>query len=110
MSEIHEATKPLLYVIQDENDLSSMIREHFSELFEVRTFASLGEALAQSVESPPDLILTDVRPPSGDAWKFSAKVKELRKDTAVYEISDQLDIPSMFSVILERAQIKSKTA
>jgi PleD family two-component response regulator len=70
-------TKHTLLIVEDDNDTSEMLRVYFeSQGYRVTTAASGLEALEQSRQHPPDLILLDVRLPDIDGFEVGKRLQD----------------------------------
>jgi len=68
--------KALIYVFDDDEAIRSLIRIHLQHAgYEVRVFEDAVEGGKAMLESPPDLLISDVNMPYMDGLEFLAAMK-----------------------------------
>jgi YesN/AraC family two-component response regulator len=79
---------PQLCVVDDEQDITRMCADYFSDICSVRTFQTAQDALdAFDADYQPDLILSDIKMPKMSGLEFVKKVKEREKAPPVVIMS-----------------------
>ncbi|TVR15087.1 MAG: hybrid sensor histidine kinase/response regulator [Balneolaceae bacterium] len=75
MLEDEDDDRKTLLVVDDNMDIRSYLRDHFSEDYRVIEAASGNRALEKIQKSPPDIIISDIMMPDGDGFSL---LKDLR--------------------------------
>jgi len=88
--ELKELAKPLIYIVDDEDDFLYIIRERLlggsdNNQFDLTTFDSAFDALMAIGKTPPDVLLTDIRMPGMSGYELCRRLRE-SEDTAGMKI------------------------
>ena len=74
------AMKPLIYVVEDEEDIAHLIRYNLAlEGFEIRVFSSGEDGLRAVEQTPPDLIVLDLMLPGKNGFELCRTLKENKR-------------------------------
>lgn len=72
----HPPTRPLLFVLEDELDISRLIRLHLEDAgYTVREFSTATNVLPDAVLSDPSLFLLDIMVPGGDGFDLCRRIR-----------------------------------
>ncbi len=80
---------PLIWIIEDEEDLATTYAEYLSPQYQTKVFLTAKEALAQfeSGEDRPAIIITDVKLPFMDGISFLGEIKKKYRPVPAIMIS-----------------------
>lgn len=67
--------KPLILLVEDNQDLVAMIRKELQPYYSVLTAENGSIGLKMAIQSIPDAIISDVMMPEMDGYEFTAKIK-----------------------------------
>ena len=68
--------KPTVFVVEDEADISRLIRHHLESAgYQVRTFAASTGVVADAEKNPPSLFLLDIMVPGGDGFELCRRIR-----------------------------------
>ncbi|NDV80624.1 two-component regulator propeller domain-containing protein [Bacteroides sp. 51] len=68
--------KPILLVVEDNQDICNYIVESFSDDFDVKTAANGGQGMEQALNCIPDIIVSDIMMPVMSGTEMCRKLKE----------------------------------
>jgi two-component system phosphate regulon response regulator PhoB len=69
--------KEMVFVVEDEADISSLVRHHLESAgFSVRIFPSATNVLSETEKSRPSLMLLDIMIPGGDGLDLCRRVRQ----------------------------------
>ena len=90
----------LIYIVDDEGDILEILESYMSELnFEVKTFLSAQSALDAIVETPPDIVLSDIAMPIKDGIALVKEVREINPTVTFIMISGNITKERMLELI-----------
>src|ERR1039458_3470475 len=97
--------KPLLLIVDDENDARMALKRTLKEDFEILEASSAEEALKKIAERPEvAIVLSDERLPGETGTELLGKIKALYPKTIRALISGQIDLDRMM-VAVNNAEI-----
>lgn len=71
------AVKPTIFVVEDEADISRLIRHHLESAgYAARTFSASTGVLAEAEKNPPALFLLDIMVPGGDGFELCRRIRQ----------------------------------
>ena len=71
------AVKPTIFVVEDEADISRLIRHHLESAgYAARTFTAATGVLAEAEKNPPALFLLDIMVPGGDGFELCRRIRQ----------------------------------
>src|SRR5882724_10599938 len=77
------AKKRLLFVVEDDVDISRLIRHHLESAgFATRVFGSMSGVVSEALKDRPSLFLLDIMIPGGDGLELCRKIREMPALTA----------------------------
>lgn len=95
-----KSKQKLIYIIDDEEDnleiISGMIK---NQNYRYECFLSAQEALTRSEESPPDLVLTDMRMPGLSGIDVLKSFKQIDSEISIIFISGHLDKTTLMEAL-----------
>jgi DNA-binding response OmpR family regulator len=69
--------KPTIYVVEDEADISRLIRHHLESAgYPVRTFAASTTVVAEAEKERPSLFLLDIMVPGADGFELCRRIRQ----------------------------------
>lgn len=69
--------KPTIFVVEDEADISRLIRHHLESAgYAARTFSASTGVLAEAEKNPPALFLLDIMVPGGDGFELCRRIRQ----------------------------------
>jgi DNA-binding response OmpR family regulator len=72
------APKKLLFVVEDDIDISRLIRHHWEASgFATRAFTSMSGVIAEAQKEKPSLFLLDIMIPGGDGLELCRQIREM---------------------------------
>lgn len=73
----NEGVKPLIFVVEDEADIARLVRHHLeAAAFNVRTFATALQVIAEAERDRPTLFLLDIMVPGGDGFDLCRRIRQ----------------------------------
>jgi signal transduction histidine kinase/ligand-binding sensor domain-containing protein/DNA-binding response OmpR family regulator len=75
-TESTEKNRPILLVVEDNQDIRDYIADAFSEQFDVKTAENGKQGLEQAFDSIPDIVVSDIMMPGMDGTTLCRKLKE----------------------------------
>ena len=72
---VADRQRPVVLLVEDNDDLREYIKESFTDLFEVRTAADGQEGLEMARSIMPDIIITDIMMPVMDGLEMTRQLK-----------------------------------
>ncbi len=70
-------TRPLLFLLEDESDISQLIRLHLEQAgYAVREFSTATNVLRDALVCPPTLFLLDIMVPGGDGLDLCRQIRQ----------------------------------
>jgi DNA-binding NtrC family response regulator len=83
--------RPRVLVVDDEQDIIDILREHLAKTFDVDTANDGGKALAVARTNPPDVMFLDIHMPGVNGVDVLKSVKELDPTIAVLMVTANAD-------------------
>jgi two-component system phosphate regulon response regulator PhoB len=78
MSLYNTAVKQLIFLVEDDTDISRLVRHHLEAAgYAVRTFLSAGPVLADAEKERPSLFLLDIMVPGGDGLDLCRRIRQI---------------------------------
>jgi len=69
--------KPTIFVVEDEADISRLIRHHLEAAgYTVRTFATTNLVIAEAEREKPAVFLLDIMVPGGDGFELCRRIRQ----------------------------------
>lgn len=93
-----------VFVVDDDPAIRSGLTMSLEGTYQVRAFASGEDALAETAENPPDLMLLDVGLPGKDGIEVLREVRVLAPETVVLMITGHDDVGTAVSAMRRGAQ------
>ena len=88
-----------IYLVDDDPDLRELLELALETNYRVRTFGAAGPAIEAIKDSPPDLVLLDVRLPDIDGIDALGTIKTLHPEIMVIMITASRDVDVAISAM-----------
>lgn len=89
----------LIYIVDDDPDIRDLLKLALEANYSVKTFAAAGPAIEAVKETPPDLILLDVRLPDVDGIDALGTITTLNPEIMVIMITASRDVSVAISAM-----------